>query len=62
MDIGDLCDLCEEYGGHDCKRCKLGNPCIDCADYDMETDTCTSKGACGDPDKEVQEENENSGE
>ena len=49
MDIGDLCDLCEEYGDHDCKRCNLGNPCIDCADYDMETDTCTSKGACGDP-------------
>ena len=22
MDIGDLCDLCEEYGDHDCKRCK----------------------------------------
>ena len=32
MDIGDLCDLCEEYGDHDCKRCNLGNPCIDCAD------------------------------
>ena len=51
MDIGDLCEECEECGDHDCKRCNLGNPCIDCDDYDMETGTCTSEGACGDPNK-----------
>ena len=45
----DTCELCEEYGDHDCKHCSLGNPCIGCADYDMWNDTCTSKGACGDP-------------
>ena len=28
------CELCEEYG---CHNCALGNPCIGCADYDMET-------------------------
>lgn len=49
MDIGELCDLCEEYGDHDCKRCNLGNPCIGCADYDPVKDTCKSSGACGDP-------------
>lgn len=42
------CELCEEYGGHDRKHCALANPCIDCADYDAENDTCTSEGACGD--------------
>lgn len=47
----NLCDLCEEYGDHDCKHCNLGNPCIGCSDYDMLNDTCTSEGACGDPDK-----------
>ena len=47
----DTCELCREYGDHDCKRCNLGNPCIGCADYDMWNDTCRSKGACGDPDK-----------
>ena len=42
------CELCEEYGGHACKRCNLGNPCIGCADYDMRNEMCTSEGACGD--------------
>ena len=48
--LGDMnpCELCEEYGGHDCKCCNLGNPCFGCADYDMWNDTCTSDGACGD--------------
>ena len=45
----DACELCEKYGDHDCKHCSLGNPCIGYADYDMWNDTCTSKGACGDP-------------
>lgn len=43
------CELCEEYGDHDCKHCTLGNPCIGCVDYDMRNDACTSEGACGDP-------------
>lgn len=43
----DTCELCAEYGDHDCKQCNLGNPCIGCADYDMWNDTCISKGACG---------------
>ena len=42
------CELCKEYGDHDCKRCNLGNPCFGCADYDMWNDVCTSDGACGD--------------
>ena len=42
------CELCED---HNCKHCNLGNPCIGCDDYDMLNDTCTSEGACGDPDK-----------
>jgi len=49
----DACELCYEYENLDCKyRCKycaLGNPCIDCADYDRVKDTCKSSGACGDP-------------
>lgn len=49
----DACELCYGYEDLDCKyRCKycyLGNPCIGCADYDIENDTCTSEGACGDP-------------
>ena len=40
------CEKCEEYGDLDCKHCYLGNPCIDCTDYDPVNDTCTSKGAC----------------
>lgn len=50
----DTCELCYELGIIDknsCKYCALGNPCIDCADYDIENDTCTSEGACGDSDK-----------
>lgn len=47
------CELCED---HNCKHCNLGNPCIGCADYDMENDTCTSEGACG---AKMDEEKEN---
>lgn len=56
MDIGDLCELCEECGDHDCKCCSLGNPCIGCTDYDSVNDTCKSKGACGDQDKKYEGE------
>lgn len=50
MDIGDLCELCEEFGDHDCKLCNFGNPCIGCNDYDIVNDYCKSHGACADPD------------
>ncbi len=45
----DTCELCKEYGVQDCKRCHLGNPYIDCEDYDRVNDTCKSNGACQDP-------------
>lgn len=32
----------------DCMNCYLGNPCLGCQDYDKNTNTCTSNGACGD--------------
>lgn len=50
MDIGDLCELCEEFGDHDCKLCNFGNPCIGCNDYDIVNDYCKSHGACAYPD------------
>lgn len=45
-----------EYCTFDCRYCPLGNPCLGCADYDPETDTCTSNGACGDLDKNMKVE------
>ena len=50
MDIDVLCELCEEFGDHDCKFCNLGNPCIGCTDYDLVNDYCKSNGACVDSD------------
>ena len=44
VDIGDICDFCED---RDCMNCSFGNPCLDCEDYDREKQDCTSKGACG---------------
>lgn len=47
----DACGSCYEQGIIDCKYncryCALGNPCLGCADYDIENDACTSKGGCG---------------
>lgn len=46
------CEIC--YGHetvdcpYSCRYCALGNPCLGCADYDTENDTCKSEGACGD--------------
>ena len=40
------CDICQEEGINDCKNCKLGNPCYGCDDYDIENNSCKSKGAC----------------
>ena len=42
------CDICEEMGCKDCMHCELGNPCLDCDDYDERTDKCTSNGGCED--------------
>lgn len=44
----DACESCYEQGIMNCKYCALGNPCMGCADYDIENNTCTSKGACAD--------------
>lgn len=40
------CDICQEEGINDCKNCKFGNPCYGCDDYDIENNSCKSKGAC----------------
>lgn len=49
------CDICAEMGIMDCKMCRLGNPCLGCEDYDLENDTCKSKGGCGADREEVSE-------
>ena len=41
------CDICQYAGVDNCKYCNLGNPCLGCEDYDVENDTCKSKGGCG---------------
>lgn len=41
-----VCDVCEEMDEPDCRLCPLGNPCLDCMDYDKENDVCKSNGAC----------------
>ena len=43
MDIGDICDYCEE---RDCELCAYGNPCLGCSDY-SGNGICLSKGGCG---------------
>lgn len=42
----EQCDICEEMGCKDCMNCPLGNPCLDCQDYDREKDICKSNGGC----------------
>ena len=42
------CEICQEMGAYDCKYYSLGNPCLDCPDYDDENDTCKSNGGCAD--------------
>ena len=44
----NICEICKEYRGNDCKYCQLGNPCLGCADYDIENDACKSEGTCAD--------------
>lgn len=46
-DIGDICDYCFDEE-RDCKMCSLGNPCLNCEDYDTEYDRCKSNGTCYD--------------
>ena len=43
--IGDICDYCFDEE-RDCKMCSLGNPCLNCEDYDKVNDTCKSNGGC----------------
>ena len=40
------CEICIEMGQDDCENCYLGNPCIECDDYDEVKHTCKSDGAC----------------
>lgn len=44
----ELADECEYYcNEQDCINCPIGNPCLNCPDYDRKHDTCKSDGACG---------------
>ena len=43
----DVCLKCEEMGLKDCANCTLGNPCLDCKDYDWKAKKCKSNGGCG---------------
>ena len=45
-DIGQLCFQCADLGDDDCKMCPLGNPCLNCEDYDKVNDICKSNGGC----------------
>lgn len=45
-DIGQLCFQCADLGDEDCKMCPLGNPCLNCEDYDKVNDICKSNGGC----------------
>lgn len=43
----DVCETCREVlDNADCNTCPFGNPCLGCADYDIDTDTCISSGGC----------------
>ena len=48
-----VCEICEDMGCVDCKRCPWGNPCLGCIDYDEKADVCISNGGCG---REMKEE------
>ena len=47
VNMMEPCDICQYAGVDNCKYCNLGNPCLGCEDYDVENDTCKSKGGCG---------------
>lgn len=38
------CEICVEMGCTDCVNCYLGNPCLNCEDYDGQNDVCKSSG------------------
>lgn len=42
--IGDVCDYCLDEE-RDCIMCPLGNPCLNCKDYDKVNGICMS-GSC----------------
>lgn len=44
MDIGDICDYCED---RECEACPYGNPCLGCEDYNARLRVCMSNGGCG---------------
>lgn len=45
-DIGQLCFQCADLGDDDCMMCPLGNPCLNCEDYDKVNGLCKSNGGC----------------
>ena len=48
-----VCDWCDtENGSEECLFCSWGNPCLGCEDWDMDSFTCRSNGACGRLDEE----------
>lgn len=47
------CDVCEEVGLNDCINCYLGNPCLDCVDYDKAKHICMSDGGCAERREDV---------
>ena len=48
----NVCDVCSvEVGPGECKRCRYGNPCYGCEDYDEVNAVCLSDGACGSAEK-----------
>lgn len=52
MDIGDICDYCED---RECELCIYGNPCLGCEDYSGHG-ICLSKGGCGKESTEAKNE------
>ena len=40
----NICEICKEYRGNDCKYFQLVNPCLGCTYYDIENDACKSEG------------------
>ena len=54
-DIGDICDFCQEEE-RNCLMCPLGNPCLNCEDYDKVNGICMSNGGCA-PERRTDETN-----
>ena len=54
-DIGDICDFCQDEE-RDCMMCPLGNPCLNCEDYNKVNGICMSNGGCA-PERRTDENN-----